>query len=146
MNLGQLVSLVRKYTRDSGGSLFKEADVKEFINDGVDRIRHCTELKDMLPLEESVQVPILLPPEYHRLIALFATARCFSQDEQHYQATNFMNEFENKFSDMQDRIRRGEIIIKDALGNIVPISNTDIDYVRDEYFGISVSDTEIIEG
>lgn len=142
MNLAQLVSLVRRYTRDSGGSLFKEADVKDFINDAIDRVRSCTELKDMQPLVDSLVEPVILPSEYHRILALYATARCFAQDEQHYQATNYMNEFENKFAELQEKIKRGEVKLIKEDGTEVVLSSSDIDAVIDVYFSRVSIDTE----
>ena len=133
MQLVQLVARTRAYTRDTTGSLFTENDVISFMNEGIDRLKRIKELEDMVYLMSNTDIPILLPSQYHYLIALYCASRCFTQDEQHNTAQLFMNEFENKMYEIERDIKNGVIIIKNENGDI--ITSTEIeDAVKDVYF------------
>ena len=47
MKLVNLVARVRSYTRDTTGTLFTTSDVKDFINEGIDRLRQIKQLEGM---------------------------------------------------------------------------------------------------
>ena len=133
MRLVDLVLRVRAYTRDSNGALFTEEDINNFLNEGIDRIRKITELSEMKPLSLSSDVPILLPNQYHHLIAIYGASRCFTQDEQNSMAQVFMDEFEQKLSELEIGIKNGSIIIVDSEGNQV-VSDEFDDGVKNVYF------------
>ena len=133
MRLVDLVLRVRAYTRDSNGALFTEEDINNFLNEGIDRLRKITELSEMKPLSLSSDVPILLPNQYHHLIAIYGASRCFTQDEQNSMAQVFMDEFEQKLSELEIGIKNGSIIIIDSEGNQV-VSDEFDDGVKNVYF------------
>lgn len=133
MRLVDLVLRVRAYTRDSNGALFTEEDINNFLNEGIDRLRKITELSEMKPLSLSSDVPILLPNQYHHLIAIYGASRCFTQDEQNSMAQVFMDEFEQKLSELEIGIKNGSIIIVDSEGNQV-VSDEFDDGVKNVYF------------
>lgn len=129
-----LIEDVRSLTRDFSNSIFRESDIIRFINGGISRCKQVIpELKGMSRLMNSFEVVTHLPEEYTDLLVLFATSRCFMQDESFYQATTYMNEFENKLSDLLHQVENGEISIVDSAGNTV-VSVLPTDYVVDNYF------------
>lgn len=129
-----LIDRVKSNLRDIRGTAFQEADIKSFINEGIDRVRQVIkECSGMKHLVNSSDVPILLPEEYHHLLALYSSSRCFAQDERHYQATNLMNEFEIKLADLKELIVNGEVEIVDEFGDPVP-STMKTEYVFDNYY------------
>ncbi|HSQ90154.1 hypothetical protein [Romboutsia sp.] len=142
MQLAQIINRVRAYTRDTTGSLFVEGDVTSFINEGVDRFRRIKELENMVYLQTNTQEPILLPIQFHYLLAIYSASRCFTQDEQHNSAQLFMSEFENKMFELERDIKNGSVIIKDKDGEIVVSTDID-DAVKDVYF--ARSDIEDVE-
>lgn len=133
MTLLELVAKVRRYTRDSEGSLFTESDVKDFCNEGIDRVRKISELKTMTKLKTNNEEVLLLPEEYHYLISVYSASRCFTQDEQNTLAQMFMNEFESKLAELEREIKNGSIIIIGSDGNAI-VSTDVVDYVKDVYF------------
>ena len=130
MTLKTLIDRVRQYTRDTTGSLFTQEDIIAFINEGIDRTKRYKYFKDMVYLENLSDEPILLPSEYHHLLAIYGASRCFTQDEQNYLAQQFMNEYEYKTSEMEQLINDGELIIEGYDEN----SNKPFDAVKDVYF------------
>lgn len=104
-----------------------------FLNEGIERFKqYIPEFSDMELLILDEDEPILLPEPYQHLIALYAAARCFDQDERHYQATTHMNEFEVKLDELKTRIEIGEIKIDVSV-------NLENDYVVDNYFSSNKS-------
>lgn len=133
MTLNELVLKVRRYTRDTTGSLFEDADVIDFCNEGIHRIRKIKELDGMKTLATTNDSVIILPEKYQYLISLYGASRCFTQDEQNTMAQLFMNEFETKLDELEKAIKSGELILKDENGN--DIVSTDVsDYVVNVYF------------
>jgi hypothetical protein len=133
-----LIARVRSITRDLSSSIFREIDITDYINEGIDRIKMVVpEMAGMLWLYGSSDEPILLPQQYHHLLALYSSSRCFGQDERHYQSSNYMNEFEQKLDEMKMKIESGELIIIDPATGIKLVLNTDyaIDFVvTNNYF------------
>lgn len=129
MNRVQIVQRVRGLTRDFSNSIFREQDIIDFSNEAIDRMKQIIpELRTLNHLLTSQQEPKLLPSQYHHLIAVYATARCFGQDERHYQATTHMNEFEVKLEELRTAIENGEVTIIDDKGNEIH-ADADVDYV-----------------
>lgn len=135
MTRTDLIIRVRSYTRDFSNSIFREQDIILYINEGINRIKQVIpELRKMPLLNNASDKVKILPPEYHHLIAVYATARCFAQDERHYQATIHMNEFELKIDELKQNIEAGEVIITDPdTGEPIEAIYVE-DYVRDNYF------------
>lgn len=120
MNRTQLISMVRSNARDFTNSIFRESDIVLYINEGVDRIKQVIkECKPMVYLTAPTQSPIILPDEYHSLLSTFATARCFAQDESLMRSISFMNEFEQKLSELKQDIQSGDIELVDGNGDVV---------------------------
>lgn len=146
MTRAQLIARVRAYTRDFSNSIFREVDVIDFINEGIDRFKEVVpELANMNHLSDNVQTPLYLPNQYHILLAVYSAARCFGQDERHYQATTFMNEFETKLEELRNKIENGDIVITDETGKEVVVTLA-TDHVRNVYFANSNSLIDVDDG
>jgi len=144
----ELVLRVRSITRDFSNSIFREQDIVDFINEGINRFKQrIPELNGMLKLISPAQSVNLLPDEYQELLAIFASSRCYFQDERSYQATTLMNEFEVKLEEFQNDVEAGTIIIVDP-GTDLPVEVTNnIDYVDNEpYWGVSYDLDDGVEG
>jgi hypothetical protein len=144
----KLIQRVRTITRDFNNSIFRENDIIDFINEGVNRCKQVIpEFSGMTELYANTHVPTLLPDEYHYLLAVYSASRCFGQDERHYQASNYMNEFESKLDELYSKIQNGEVTIKDSSGNVITVDN-DVDYVdTSDYFGKYNNDVDLgVEG
>lgn len=133
MTFKELINRVHNYTNDTTGTLFPSSIVKGFINEAIDKLKQIKELEGMIYLNNDSDVPNLIPTYYHYILSVYGASRCFSQDEQHYQAQTYMDEFLNSFSLLELGIKEGNIIITDELGNLVSGVN-DFDYVTDVYF------------
>ena len=129
MTLKTLIDRVRQYTRDTTGSLFTQDDIVSFINEGIDRTRRFTYFRGMEHLSTLTDEPILLPNEYHHLLAIYAASRCFTQDEQLQLAEQFMNEYEYKTQEVELLINEGELVIE-GVGN----ANNEFDSIKNVYF------------
>lgn len=132
MTLNELIARVRYYTNDETASLFLRENVVEYINEGIDKFRSIPELSTMIHLVEPEDVPILLPDQYHFLIAIYACAMCFLQDENEYGYTQHFMNFTNQFNDVEQGIASGKIVILNSLGEQI-IDETKMDYVKNEY-------------
>ena len=133
MTFKELIDRVHNYTNDTTGTLFPSSMVKGFINEAIDKLKQIKELEGMTYLNSDTDMPKLIPNYYHYILSVYGASRCFSQDEQHYQAQTYMDEFLNSFSILELGIKEGNIIITDELGNLVTGVN-DFDYVIDVYF------------
>ena len=133
MTLYDLVTRVRSYTRDTTGTLFELSDIENFINEGIDKLRQIKALETMATLTSDEQSVDLLPPQYHYCLAVYSASRCFSQDEQHYLAQTFAEEFNGLYDLIELGIKEGTIVIADDGGNLI---NNDIsmDGVTNVYF------------
>ena len=91
--------------------------------------------KDIPNLKSNTDEVEIIPSQYQHLIAVYSASRCFSQDEQQYQASTYMNEFESKLDELLQKINGGEIVITDKDGNVLNTDNIPLDYVKNMYFG-----------
>ena len=133
MTLNDLVARVRSYTRDTTGTLFELTDIENFINEGIDKLKQIKALETMATLTSDEQSVDLLPPQYHYCLAVYSASRCFSQDEQHYLAQTFAEEFNGLYDLIELGIKEGTIVIADDGGN--PINNDiSMDGVTNVYF------------
>lgn len=131
MTLKEMIDRVRAYTRDTTGSLFTQEDIVGFVNEGIDRTRRYKKLSKMEYLINLSDEPTYLPQQYHHLLALYATSRCFTQDEQLTQAQQFMNEYEYKTSEMEQLIENGELEITPPDSDL---DSGEMDGVKNVYF------------
>lgn len=138
MNRLDLIQRVRAVTRDLSNSIFREQDIVAFINEGIDRFKqYIPQLSKMSYLVENGTVPDYLPAQYHHLLAIYCSSRCFSQDERHYQSTTMMNEFETKLEELKAAIDGGYVIIIDPETGESVEEDGYVEYVNLEpYWGI----------
>lgn len=135
MTFNDLISRIRSYTRDTTGTLFSLTDLQDFINEGIDKLKQIKSLENMNYLKNNEDVPNLLPPQYHYSLAVYGASRCFSQDEQHYLAQTFAEEFNGLYDLIELGIKEGTIVISDEQGNQVNDSNS-FDGVTNVYFEV----------
>lgn len=131
MTLKDLITRVRQYTRDTTGSLFTQDDIIAFINEGIDRTRRYEYFRDMDHLTSLSDEPKLLPNQYHHLLSVYASSRCYTQDEQTYLAEQFMNEYEFKTQEIDLLVKDGELEIE---GFDSENSSKPLDAVKNVYF------------
>lgn len=132
-----LILRVRSITRDFSNSIFRESDIIAFLNEGIDRITQVIpEMTELVYLDFNSDEPKMLPKSYHNLLALYASSRCFSQDERHYQGTNLMNEFESKLDDLKNDVEIGRVKIALSDGTTITTGNPN-DFVVDDYYDAS---------
>lgn len=142
MKRSEIFTRIRSYTRDLSGSIFRNIDLTNYTNEAIDRLRsRVPELSEMVYLESDDSIPTYLPVPFHFMIAIYASARCFAQDERHYQASTLMNEFEVKLEEMIGLIQDGMIAIKDPNGDTVDPEYA-TDFVKKVYFDQESSDTD----
>ena len=140
MRLLELIRRVRTITRDFTNSIFREQDIIDFINEGINRIKQIIpEMSGLKKLIGKEEVPLVLPEEYHHLLSVYAASRCFGQDERHYQATTLMNEFEIKLDKLKENIENGVIVITDPnTGDDIMSNSNNVEYVDlESYWGRS---------
>lgn len=133
MKLSELISRVRSYTRDTTGTLFTSSDVKDFINEGVDRLRHIKHLENMRYLSADSDEPNILPSQYHYILAIYSAYRCFAQDEQYTPAQSYSDEFEGFYKLLELGLQDGTIVVNDENNNVIK-NEIDFDAVTNVYF------------
>jgi hypothetical protein len=144
MNLKMLRTKVRAHARDFNNTIFRQEDIDLFLNEGIDRIiQVLPQLNNISYLVDEGDVVNIIPREYSHLLASYAVARLFSQDERHYEATNFMNEFETKISELKTAIENRDVKLIDPDSGEELILDLEVDYVTDNYFtGTSVEEED----
>lgn len=139
MTYTELVQMARIYARDTNSYVFTESQIKMFINQAIDRVKHFDKaFFGMKKLVNGNDIPNILPEEYHYLLAIFAASRLFDIDERHYEGVEKRNEFETTMMDLLAEVNAGniELFDTDGYGNPVAIDSGSIytDYVKDDYF------------
>lgn len=130
-----LTKRVRSFTRDFSNSIFREEDIIDFLNEGIERFQQVIpQLEGLQYLDSNDSVPTMIPPRYQHLLAVYATSRCFNQDERHYQASTYMNEFETKLDELKGKVESGEVEIIDPDTGEPVVVDIPPDYVNDTYF------------
>ena len=140
----ELISRVRTLTRDFSNSIFREQDIIDFINEGINRFKQVMPVFKITPkLLVAEQEPKPIPEEYQHLLAVYSASRCFGQDERHYQATTLMNEFEAKLYELKQGFENGDIEIIDPITGLPMNIDNVIDYVDlKAYWGSKETDLE----
>ena len=128
MILNDLIKRVNYYS----GDIFTQENIVDYINEGIDRFRHIPQLEKMVALKNGEDVPILLPEQYHFLLAIYSCAMCFLQDENEYGYTQHMANFSAQYEELKQGIASGAIIIKDSSGNQI-IDENATEYVNNIY-------------
>ena len=127
MNRREIVDAVRDNLRDFSGTIIRSSTIYRYINEGIDRIGQVLpELAEMEYLTGDEQVPDELPRRYHQLLVFYASGRCFDQDENSYQAVQYMNECEVKLEELRYAVDCGDVV----LGETGQIVNRRNEYVR----------------
>lgn len=134
VTLYKLREMTHIYARDTNNYVFSDIHIDMFINQAIDRLRQYKVFQGMSYLEYSDDEPILLPSQYHYLLALFAASRCFDIDERFYEGVEKRNEFESLLDDLIADIQAGNIVITDKDGNTVEDGSCYTEYVVDAYF------------
>jgi hypothetical protein len=135
MNRLTLIQRVRSLTRDLSNAIFREIDIIDYLNEGVDRLRQIIPEFEVMPyLDKSADEPSMLPKSYHHILAVYSASRCFGQDERHYQASTFMNEFETKLDELKTNVEIGRVKILDPVTGIPIVSEYNSTYVTENYF------------
>lgn len=135
MNRLDLALRIRAYSRDFTNATFRDQDIVSYINEAIDRSAQIIpELRGMIHLPRIDSEVILLPKQYHHLLAVYGAARCFEQDERHFQAGNLMNEFETKMFALKADIESGSIDIIDPTTGLPVEMPYAEESVRDVYF------------
>lgn len=134
MNRLDLAQRSRSLVRDLSNSFFRDVDITNYLNEGIDRIAQIIpELENMPYLNHHTQEVTYLPKKWQHLLAIYCASRLCAQDERHYQAGTFMNEFETKLDKLASDVISGDIEILDEEGNPVDITRKPV-YVRNRYF------------
>ncbi len=135
MNRLALIQRVRSLTRDLSNAIFREIDITDYLNEGIDRVKQVIpEFETMEYLITSTDEPTMLPKAYHHILAVYSASRCFGQDERHYQASTFMNEFETKLDELKMNIESGRYEIIDPITSLPVERVNTTSYVVDNYF------------
>jgi hypothetical protein len=142
MTLNELMTMTRVYARDNNSYMFKDSVIKMFINQAIDRIRQYPIFASMPYLSGADDAVTVLPSQYHYLLALFASARCYDTDERFYEGTEKRNEFEFYLDNLIADVENGNILILDGSGNVLDNPYTVIDYVTDTYFARDTSESD----
>lgn len=134
MILSDLVRMTRVYCRDNNANMFADTNIIMFINQGIDRLKQYKIFQNMPYVSNNNNEISYLPEQYHYLLALFASSRCYDTDERFYEGIEKRNEFESAFSDLINEIESGNVVITDESGNVIDAFQNYTDYVRDVYF------------
>lgn len=127
----------RRHLKDSTQNVWTDADIKYFIDEAIALIKstlplYFATLHKIADAEVADTTPtvIHIKTDYTMLISVFASARCFEQDEQNYRAVQKMNEFEARKIDMVN-----EILDSDEYAAM--FESASVDVVKDVYFNSS---------
>lgn len=135
--LATAITDTRRHLKDTTENVWTDDDITYFINEAINIIRKvAVPYFDDLVEVVNTSDTILIDNEFKFLIPIFASARCFEQDEQNYRATKQMNEFESRREEM-------EIKILDSDEYAELIADLETDAVKDVYF--TSSDTDEVE-
>lgn len=148
MNRLELMGRVRSLTRDLSNAIFREIDVVDYINEGIDRLKQLIpEFTAMDKLSSNTSEPTMLPTQYHHVLALYSASRCFAQDERAYQASTLMNEFELKIEEMRHSIEDGRIKLVHPITGLPVPTVYEAGYMTENYFEVrSNSSFDLDEG
>jgi hypothetical protein len=132
----EAIADTRRHLKDTSENVWTDVDIVEFVNEAINIVKstipeYFTDL--ITVIDKTDTTPININSMYVKMLSLFASSRCFDQDEQYYRATNKMNEFEARRGDMEIQIRDSkEYADKIALDD--PDGSLYKDYVVDEYY------------
>lgn len=103
--LTKAITDTRIHLKDTTENVWTDNHITYFINEAI-----CIMRKVAVPyfsglLEVSNLTDVInIDSDYKFLLPLFASARCFEQDEQNYRAVKQMNEFESRREEVENKI------------------------------------------
>lgn len=126
---------VRVHGRDFNNTIFRTEDITLYLNEAIDRvIQIMPQLSNIPYLDGDNDIVQVIPREYTHLVANYAAARLFAQDERHYEATTFMNEFELKLAEFKEKVDNGDIVLTDPDTGQELLPDTRTDTVVNVYY------------
>lgn len=135
MFLSELHAKVRSHGRDFNKTIFRAEDITMFLNEGIDRFAQVMPMLTNVPYLHADDDEVeMIPKEYTHLLANYAIARLMMQDERHYEATTFMNEFELKLGEFKEKVENGEAKLIDPITGEQLDTSLDVDYVTNQYY------------
>lgn len=132
---------VRVHGRDFNNTIFRQSDIDLFINEGIDRIiQIMPQLSNIPYLVNDNDIVQIIPREYTHMLSVYSVGRLMAQDERHYEATNFMNEFEAKLEELREKVLTGEVMLIDPeTGQPIDISLSNDSVTNNYYYDSSLS-------
>lgn len=143
MTVNELISKTQSYARSKTGGTFNSITILGFLNEAIDQLKSNIVFNNMPYITVNTAV-YFVPSSYHYILALYAASRCFEMDERFFEGTQKRNEFEFKLEELISRINMGDLIIYNELGAVVTDRTNVIDYVVDDYFNTTSTDTEVV--
>ena len=105
VTLNSVVVQTRHYLKDSTENVWTNVEILAFIDESIGIIKKSVPLyfatltrlvNPTIATAVNLAQIINIDADYSNLLAIFASARCFEQDEQSFRAIQKMNEFESK--------------------------------------------------
>lgn len=144
MTVNELTLKTQSYARSKTGGTFSSLIIMGFLNEAIDQLKSNIVFKNMPYLTTGISEVTYLPTEYQYILALYAASRCFEMDERFFEGTQKRNEFEFKLEELISRINMGDLIIYNELNVVVTDRTNVIDYIVDDYFNTTSTDTEVV--
>lgn len=135
--LENAITDTRRILKDTSENVWTNTDITAFINESILDLQstipeYFTDLLEVEVLEDEINID----NKYKKIMSIFAASRCFSQDEQHYRASEKMNEYESRKLDMEQKILSSEEYAEKVSASGSSIS----EYIVNEYYGSSSDD------
>lgn len=147
MNRLELIGRVRSLTRDLSNAIFREIDISDYLNEGIDRVKQLIpEFAQVQHFSSTVTELTMIPSHYHHLLAVYSASRCFAQDERAYQASTLMNEFEQKLDELKQSIDDGRVVVVDPITDLPVEIVYNASYVVENYFETRSTVYDLDEG
>jgi len=149
ITLSQAITQTRHYLKDTTENVWTNVEIIAFIDEAIGIIKKTVPLwfttltritNPTVTTAANLAQLIVIDVDYANLISIFASARCFEQDEQFYRGVQKMNEFEARKLEMED-----DIYASDEYAALLAASTTVTDeHVEDVYSDTVAEDDSII--
>lgn len=127
----EAVQDTRILLNDTTESVWTNKQITYYLNEAISIVKKTVpEHFELLTHVQADNDEIYIDEYYKMLLPLFASARCFDQDEQHYRSTQKMNEFEIRRVEMETDILNN---LDESEEEIAERANKN-DYVIDTYY------------
>jgi hypothetical protein len=143
--VSKAITDVRRVLNDDTEDVWTDDDIIAYVNEAILIIKNTIPIyfDTLVEIDDSADT-IEIESVYKPLITLFASARCFEQDEQDYRGQKQMNEFESRRVEMEDKILDSDAYQAKLDAAILAGTVTE-DYVRDVYFEDYSEEDEIAD-